>query len=321
MSKEWKIIRYDAERRQEWDSFLTGARNATFLFERGYMDYHSDRFADHSLMAYRGEKLSAVLPACAIDGVLSSHAGLTYGGWVLPCDSIDAADEMRLWNAWIDYCRREGFKEIDYKPLPEIYANQPSEADRYLMFRFGGMLTEVNLSSCIDLRQPVKFNKLQMRHLKSAEKTGAEVWETTDVVGFMAMTASCLAERHSATPVHTVEEMILLRDRFPERIRFFVCGRAGEMEAGICLYLTDRVAHCQYIATTSSGREANLLTLLINRLLTDRDRLFANGARDYFDFGTSNEEHGRVLNEGLIRQKFALGGRPVVYERFRASLS
>lgn len=310
MATDWRIERYDAVRRQEWDSFLPGARNATFLFNRGYMDYHSDRFRDHSLMAYRGGRLSALLPACEEGEVLRSHAGLTYGGWILPSGRIDASDEMRLWSAWIDYCRESGIMEIDYKPLPSIYSVEPSEADRYLMFRSGGVLTEVNISSCIDLRTPSEFNKLQRRHLKSARMAGAEIWETRDVGGFMEMTARCLSERHGAAPVHSASEISLLRSRFPEEIRFFVCGHNGEMEAGVCLYLTGKVAHCQYIATTESGREENLLTLLFHHLIATCDR-------DYFDFGTSNEDHGRILNEGLIRQKFALGGRPVVYDRYR----
>ena len=43
--------------------FLDTPKNATFLFRRDYMDYHRDRFADHSLMIFRGEKLAALLPA------------------------------------------------------------------------------------------------------------------------------------------------------------------------------------------------------------------------------------------------------------------
>lgn len=36
----------------------------------------------------------------------------------------------------------------------------------------------------------------------------------------------------------------------------------------------------------------------------------------YFDFGTSNESHGLLLNEGLYRQKSSLGGSGVAYTRY-----
>ena len=40
------------------------SKNGTFLFLRAYMDYHSDRFHDHSLMFHNEKgKLIAVLPA------------------------------------------------------------------------------------------------------------------------------------------------------------------------------------------------------------------------------------------------------------------
>ena len=74
------ICRYTPDKAALWDEFVGRSRQGTFLFERAYMDYHQDRFADHSLMVYRKARLFALLPANATDGVLWSHQGLTYGG-------------------------------------------------------------------------------------------------------------------------------------------------------------------------------------------------------------------------------------------------
>ena len=46
----FEIIKYTPEYRQQWDAYVAKARNATFLFYRNYMDYHSDRFKDYSLL-------------------------------------------------------------------------------------------------------------------------------------------------------------------------------------------------------------------------------------------------------------------------------
>ncbi|MBQ9821268.1 MAG: GNAT family N-acetyltransferase, partial [Muribaculaceae bacterium] len=62
-----EIIRYEASMAAQWNDFVQSSRNATFLHQRGYMDYHSDRFSDCSLLALRDSKLCALLPAC-IDG-------------------------------------------------------------------------------------------------------------------------------------------------------------------------------------------------------------------------------------------------------------
>ena len=75
-----EIARYTPDKAAEWDDFVGKSKNATFLFHRGYMDYHADRFADFSLMFYYKGRLCALLPANDDgNGSLCSHRGLTYG--------------------------------------------------------------------------------------------------------------------------------------------------------------------------------------------------------------------------------------------------
>ena len=57
------IIRYTKDKADEWNEFVARSKNGTFLFNRNYMDYHSDRFADYSLMFYRKGRLYALMPA------------------------------------------------------------------------------------------------------------------------------------------------------------------------------------------------------------------------------------------------------------------
>ena len=114
---KWEIVRYESARKQRWDSFVRDSRNATFLFLRDYMEYHSDRFEDHSLLAYRNGKLVAILPANAVGDTLYSHQGLTYGGWLLPMRHIDAGDVICLFEAWNDYALAHGFRGCVYKPV------------------------------------------------------------------------------------------------------------------------------------------------------------------------------------------------------------
>ena len=71
---------YESMHRSHWDAFVARSKNGVFLFFRDYMDYHSDRFRDHSLLVFEDETLIALLPANAEGDVLVSHGGLTYGG-------------------------------------------------------------------------------------------------------------------------------------------------------------------------------------------------------------------------------------------------
>ena len=69
----FEIRRYTSELADEWNQFVAESKNGTFLFDRRYMDYHSDRFSDYSLLFYIGNRLLAVLPAHSNGDTLCSH--------------------------------------------------------------------------------------------------------------------------------------------------------------------------------------------------------------------------------------------------------
>ena len=323
-ASNWEIRLYQEEDKTEWNAFLQTARNSTFLFDRGFMDYHSDRFDDCSLMAYRNGKLKALLPADRREGILRSHGGLTYGGWVLPAQTgIDGNEVLRLWSEWLGWCDDNGISSILYKPLPYIYARQPAQEDLYCLFRYGGILKEVNLSSAISLRENPGFNKLQKRHLKGVSEVDYEIKTYSGEIPaeklkkFYEMLEICLAERHEARAVHSLSEIDLLSRKFPENISLNVVETGGRIEAGIWLFKTATCNHCQYIATTGYGREKNLMTPLTAFLI---EKATSEG-KLYFDFGISNEEQGRYLNEGLHRHKSSFGASGVAYTQWEIHLS
>lgn len=317
----WEIRRYNADCKEEWDAFVEKSRNATFLFRRDYMDYHSNRFADFSLLAYRHGKLAAILPANVTGDILHSHQGLTYGGWAL-LPGIDTSDIYLLWREWLAYCRANGITSVIYKPLPYIYAEMPSEEDRYLLFLCNALPVATDISTSIDLRNNPGFNTLQRRHLKSASNDfyGHLITAETPefVARFHAMLSECLRDRHDSQPVHSAEELQLLMERFPDRIRIWSAysDAAEGMLAGICVYETRLCVHCQYIATSAKGREMNMLAPLVAEMI---DRYTTKGFR-YFDFGISNEGGGLFLNPGLNRQKTAYGGSGVAYTRYAINI-
>lgn len=313
MESEWSIRRYRPEDAGLWDRLVADSRQGTLLHMRGYMDYHSDRFKDSSLIAIRKGKPTAILPAnIDSEGILRSHQGLTYGGWITPLSHFDGSDMLSLFKAWTEWCRENNIHEIIYKTIPHIYHRIPAEEDHYALFRFGASLETVNLSTVIDMREIPAFNTLQKRHLRKASALNPWIRETDNTAEFMPILQDCLKVRHDAAPVHSREELQLLKDTFPQGIRLFIAGTGSRPEAAVCIYDTNSVAHCQYIATSESGRQNGILSFLFHHLIHN---VFA--FHRYFDFGTSNEEAGRVLNSGLLHQKTGLGGRGVVYQIFR----
>ena len=131
----------------------------------------------------------------------------------------------------------------------------------------------------------------------------------------MPLLEKCLRERHGASPVHSAAELQLLKDRFPDNIRLFLCGNADGTQAEVCVFDSAGVAHCQYIATTEEGRLNGTLSFLMQHLISET---FASAR--YFDFGTSNEASGTILNSGLLHQKYGLGGRGIAYQAFKIEI-
>ena len=46
------IETYESKYKSQWDSFIDMSKNATFLFKRDFMDYHSSRFQDSSFFDF-----------------------------------------------------------------------------------------------------------------------------------------------------------------------------------------------------------------------------------------------------------------------------
>lgn len=310
-----EIVTYHGTMASQWDEFVRNSRNGTFLHMRGYMDYHSDRFTDCSLVAKRDGKPCALLPACIDGDTLYSHRGLTYGAWLLPLKHFDATVMVEVMDAAVEWMRAHGIKRLVYKPVPHIYHRYPCEEDLYALFRHGAALTETNISTTIDLTCPLPLDRGNKSGSNAARKAGIHVGPSEDWEGYWQLLSSLLDTRYGTRPVHTLDEMRLLQGRFPENIRLYTATLDGELLAGVVMYLSSPVAHCQYIGASPHGKDSKALTLLFDQLITVHQQL---GYR-YFDFGISNEDHGRYLNEGLVRQKSRLGGRGIVYNTLEIS--
>lgn len=316
MDSGWEIRRYGSDRREEWDEFVRISRNGTFLFLRGYMDYHADRFRDFSLMAYHGGQLHALLPAHCEGECFCSHRGLTYGG-VVTDGKMTAALMLELFAAVIAFVRRHaGAAKWIYSPVPYIYTRYPSEEDLYALYRFGARLSGRKISTVIPSAGAWGFSTLRRRKVKHAQREALRVVQDEDYAAFWAVLEQNLMERHGAHPVHSLEEICLLHARFPRQILLYrVVGASEATVAGCVLYVTERVVHVQYIGSTSEGRACGAVDLLFHHLIHE-----TCSSVPYFDMGTSVEEGGQVLNEGLIFQKEGFGGRAVVYDTYELDL-
>lgn len=310
------IRRYTADDRTAWDGYVARARNATFLFYRNYMDYHADRFQDHSLLFYIGNHLHSVMPAHEKDDTFCSHFGLTYGGLLMDAD-VTTAEVLRLFEELNDYLREQGFTHVLYKAIPWVYHCLPAEEDLYAMFwKCGARLKQRMSGTVIFLERNMPWRKDHRRRLKNAREAGLRVVRDASLEEFWPVLEDNLRERFGQRPVHTLKEMELLKSRFPENIIQYNAYLDDMIVGGITFYKMKHVLHGQYSGTNDVGKRTGAMEAIYDQVMYKGD---FNECR-YLDFGTSNEKGGMILNEGLIAHKEGYGGRTVMYDTYEWTL-
>ena len=313
----FEIRRYTADLANEWDSFVAKSKNGSFLFDRKYMDYHSDRFIDHSLLFYNNRKMYAVLPANDDGhGTLWSHQGLTFGGLLMGKD-CRASKVREIFFQANDYLRDKGFSRVVYKHVPYIYSSLPAEEDLFALVNVcHAIVRSRDVASVVDLKCRLTFSELRRRGVKKATKENLKVRESDESSLFWDVLSDNLMTRFGAVPVHSLSEIKLIKSRFPENIRLYVVLDEEKIVGGTVLYIYADTVKTQYISTNERGRKVGALDFLFYYLLNK----YESEGYSFFDFGTSNRVDNDDLNEPLIFQKEGFGGRAVCYDTYEWKL-
>ena len=309
------IIRYTKDKADEWNEFVARSKNGTFLFNRNYMDYHSDRFADYSLMFYREGRLYALMPANNEGEMFCTHRGLTYGGLVMDSKTTASAT-VELFRELNDYLRAQGFHHVFYKCIPWMYHQMAAEEDLYAMVRTCDVrLQERDLGTVIIQRNTIRWERVRRRALKRAVEAGITVEVSNDYAGFWDVLCDNLARTYNSKPVHTLSEIELLHSRFPENIVLYVARKDGEILAGIVVYVSAQVVRAQYSSASPLGKQLGAIDIIYDRIINSDYRHLP-----YFEFGTSALGNTNVINETLVFQKEGFGGRAICFDRYEWDL-
>lgn len=308
------IEKYSAKKKNLWNEFLKNSKNGIFMLNRDFLEYHSDRFVDNSLMFYSEGTLIALLPLSKHDDEVISHGGLTFGGFIFN-ETMKQAQMNDCFNALIKYLRENNFKKLIYKKIPHIYTKFPSEEDLYALWINNAKLLKKEPSTTIFLDPPFSLTKGRKSQISKAKRENIKVEESNNFEEFIALENSVLKTYHNTVAVHTADELKLLKNRFPDCVKLFIAKKDNEILAGSLLFEYPNLVHTQYLANSDIGRKLGALDLVIATLIEKYKDL-----KTYFDFGISTENNGLYLNEGLIFQKESFGGRTVVYETYELDL-
>jgi len=310
-----KINKYNPEYKDIWNNFITNSKNGTFMLNRNYMDYHSNRFKDFSLMFFEDDKLIAVMPASLHGNELISHGGLTYGG-IITDNSMKQHRMLECFDVMKNLLKDNNISKLTYKAIPYIYHKQPAQEDLYALSVNGAKLIRRDVASTVNLLETIKMSKGRKAQITRAKRERVIVEQSKDFKTFINLENQVLQEYHNAKAVHSANELKLLNSKFENEIQLWTSELNGEIIAGTVIFVYENLVHTQYLAANDKARKIGALDLVINTLIEK----FKNENKQYFDFGISTENQGKYLNEGLIFQKESFGGRSVVYDFYELQL-
>lgn len=304
IKNKYKVVRYNASYKDLWNSFVNEAKNSTFLFHRDFMDYHSDRFTDFSVLIFKDEELYAVLPGNIVNDKVISHQGLTYGSFVIQ-DSAKLFYAFEAFKAMLAFYEAEGVQELEIRVIPTFYNKMPSDELDYFLYKANAQLVKKDVLMVIDYAHKLRFQKNRREGINKATRAGLELKVDSNFAGFWNdVLIPNLKNKHNVSPVHSLEEIELLASRFPENIKQVNIYKDNKVVAGTTVFLTETTIHPQYVSGNMDKNSFGSLDLaydfIINKMCDDKR---------YFDFNISSEANGSKINEGLIFWKESCGAR------------
>jgi len=296
------VIKYEKKYLDLWNDFLSSSKNGTFLFNRKYMEYHSDRFKDHSLIIFKNNIPVCLLPASERREEINSHDGLTYGGVILLPDA-NLFDVFEIFHEVLKYYNLNGFKRLNYKCIPSFFHQRPTFEDQYAIFLSLGKLVRVDTFFSMKISNQYNLQTRRKRGIKRAIKEGVKIIKTNNLKDFWVdVLTPNLRSKFGVNPVHSLREIELLKNKFPKNILQYNAIYKGKVVAGTTIYVNKGVAHAQYISSNELGKKTGAIDLLFHDLLTKKFNNF-----EWFSFGIANEDRGKKINVGLAEWKEGFG--------------
>lgn len=314
-----RIEFYDKSKYEEWDEFINKSYNGTILHTRKFLSYHKERFMDKSLIVYdEKDKIIAVFPAAinpADNMEIVSHPGITYGGIIT--NKLYGVDIISILKEISVFYKNKGFKSLIYKSVPHIYHTKYSQDDLYALFRMNAQRNRCDLSATIKLNEDLKIRQATKRKIKKAQNNNIKIVCGVEYLPkYWEVLEENLENTYKAKPVHTLNEITDLFNRFENEMECIVALKNDEVIAGIILFNINRVCHAQYISNKNKQDNNGALELLFITAIENASKK----GMEYFDFGTSNENQGKYLNHSLYQFKRGFNSGGVVYETYKIDL-
>ncbi|MCI8378508.1 MAG: GNAT family N-acetyltransferase [Lachnospiraceae bacterium] len=330
---------FTLKKRQDWTKsettrvnkfIMDKSTNGEFIHAPFFLEYHpKNRFTDDSVAIFdlncgtvAGVMMAAVDPnnkRCVI-----SHPGTTFAGPVVKNGASISLKE-RIVSMLLNYYESI-YSKICIKTVPEIYTTQCYGEISYFLLKRGyniGMTALANVANISKyhsedevfelykgkrrnhIRKAIALNNFKLESNKTIRK---DVWDH--------MTDNLCKKFHSR-PTHSYSEVCSLVERCPEYIKaYYANSKDGDYGAFALIFQFKNVFHTQYLDTNYAyaGQYPNLF--LIHHLFLEAIKTGCT----FFSFGSSTENGGNYLNQGLHNYKAEYGGGSIILPIYQKDL-
>ncbi len=248
-----ETIKYSKDKKEKWDVFVASSDIPIFMFYRDYIDYHKERFNDHSLIIFKKGKIIALIPGHLKDNCYYSHMGLTFGGLIVKKHTGFKLIK-EIYNSICRYLEEKNISGFQLKLQPSFYSETYSQSQTFLFQSNIKSHTDIKLGTCIYThKHAFPKSSIEKRKLNLNQ---FELNYSDDLESFWNILENNLSTFHNTKPVHSLDEIIYLRKLFPEGIKLFVAKnkQTGKIDAGAVLYVFKNIIKLQYLAVSNEGR-------------------------------------------------------------------
>ncbi len=318
-----KIEKFTPDFEKDWDKYIREADNGTLFHTRKFLSYHpKGRFIDHSLILKSANKVKALFPAIEMeldkDKTLISHRGSSFGGFVY--HDLGMKEAFSITESLKEYARQNDFSRIIITTPPLVYMARYSNYFDFAFLQNGFRYMKREISSVVQLSGKEEnvfdlFRAEARTATRKSIKSGVEVQISDDYEAYYEILKHNLRMRHDVAPTHSLDELIKLKNMFPEKIQLWGAYLDKKMIAGVVNFIcNENVVLAFYISddkTYQAYRPVNQLFY----------HIFKWSLREnfhFYDFGifTVNMEP----NWGLGKFKESFGARGLFRDTFEILL-
>ena len=294
----------------DWEKFIDHSTNGTIFHYRRFIDYHEKpKFQDCSLLFYKKNKIIAVLPAAIIDNKFISHPGLSFGSFIHN-KQLAYSDAFNIIKSFESFINQKNYKKIIITFPPDCYSQSISNYIEFCLYQLSFKYLRLELSNVINLNKSIddiisNFKAENRTAIRKAEKENIIIQQSEKYDEFYKILKNNLKLRHGVNPTHTLHQIKIIKELFPNKISLFTAEYNQQVIAGVINFICNKqTVLAFYISHDMKFQNFRPLNLLFLKIF----EWSINNNYQYYDFGLFTDNQKPNISLARFKESFGSEG-------------